>query len=144
MKKSDGKLLDKIIESLEKGNGIKETCKNVGVHFSTYYDWIDPNSPRFDSDFSDRIKKAKSIGEITIKETCEEIIMKAATDKTKPVWQAAAWMLERKFRNEYGKSQQLDHNILEKERAYIDDLFPPDEEMMEAAKQMENLKKNTN
>ena len=138
MKANDQERLDIIVESIEKGNGIRVTCKAAQISVTTYYDWIDPDSDRFNSELSERIKKARSLGDLAVKETCEAVIMKAAVDKEKPVWQAAAWMLERKFREEYGQRQTLEHNFKEEKRAYIDDLFPPDDELKEAEKAIEN------
>jgi|GEM_PF-1008511 len=109
MKKNNPNILNAIVESLGKGNGRVKTCKQVGISYETFTDWLDPKSPRFNSDLSERIQKAEGTGKIRIKEICENVIMKAATDNDKPIWQAAAWMLERKFPQEYGVKQNIDH-----------------------------------
>jgi len=109
MKRNNPNILNAIIESLEKGNGRVMTCKQVGITYETFMDWLDSKSPRFNSDLSERIKKAEGTGKIRIKEICENVIMKAATDNDKPTWQAAAWMLERKFPQDYGIKQKIDH-----------------------------------
>jgi hypothetical protein len=44
------------------------------------------------------------------KEVCENVIMKAATDNDKPVWQAAAWMLERKFPDSYSEHRKIEQS----------------------------------
>jgi len=107
MKSNNPDILNKIIESLSKGNGRVQSCHIAGIHFDTFCDWLNEKSPRFNSDFSESVKKAENTGKLKIKELCESVILKAATDSGKPVWQAAAWMLERKFNKEYGIKQEV-------------------------------------
>ena len=109
MKKNKPEILNALIESISKGNGKVQSCRIAGITFETLSDWTNPESPRFNSEFSERLKKAEGYGQIKIKEVCESVIMKAATDNDKPAWQAAAWMLERKFANEYSIKQNIDH-----------------------------------
>lgn len=108
MKRNNKEILNKIIEGIEKGNGRVSICKQVGIHYSTFLDWIDEDSPRFNSAFSENIKKAENIGSIKLKEICENVILKTATDADKPIWQAAAWLLERKYPQEYAIKQKTD------------------------------------
>lgn len=109
MKLNNPVILDSIIESLEKGNGIKASCRAANLNYNTYLDWINPDSPRFNKDFSDRVKKALVSGVQTIEEICLSGILKAGTDPDKPTWTALAWILERKLPKKYGVKQEIDH-----------------------------------
>jgi hypothetical protein len=120
MKRNNPDILNAIIESLEKGNGRVMTCKQVGIVYDTFLEWTSKENPRFDSDFTERVKKAEGTGKIKIKEICENVIMKAATDNNKPAWQAAAWMLERKFGKEYALNQNIDLNIQKEQPLFPD------------------------
>jgi hypothetical protein len=108
MKKNDQALIDLFIENIEGGAGRVAACKSVRLHYDTFLDWLNPESPRYSMEFSERLKKAENAGRQRLKEVCENVIIKAATDKNKPVWQAAAWMLERKFPKEYGIKHEMD------------------------------------
>ena len=99
-----------IIESLENGNGIKKSCAAAGISYNTYLDWTETESPRHDSDFSNLVKKALLSGKQSLKEICQSVVFQAATAKEKPVWQAAAWILERRFPEDYGVRQAIEHS----------------------------------
>lgn len=121
MKSNNKNILDAIIESLEKGNGRVSSAKQAGISFETFCDWNNSQSPRFNSEFSERVKKAEGTGKIKIKEICEQVIMKAATDKDKPAWQAAAWMLERKFKEEYSRMELVENKTVDEFSKYTDE-----------------------
>jgi hypothetical protein len=136
MKSNNPDILNAIIESLERGNGRVMTCKQAGISFETFCDWTNPESPRYNSDFYERVKKAEGTGSIKIKEVCENVIMKAATDNDKPVWQAAAWMLERKYKKEYARMEFV-------ETKEVDNFTHlTDEELDEEIKNIESTRKN--
>lgn len=86
------------------------TLKAAGIHFSTYQDWTNPNSPRYDLEFSEAIKKALDIGVNIIEEICVDVILKVATRDKKEAWTAAAWMLERTLPQKYGIRQEIKHS----------------------------------
>lgn len=113
MKKNNPEIFKIIIETIEKGFGRVAACKSANIHYGTLLKWLDPEHPTFNSEFSERLKEAEQVGRQTLKETLENVILKAATDKDKPVWQAAAWRLERSFNSEYGIKQAVDHTIRE-------------------------------
>lgn len=57
-----------------------------------------------DAQFSEQVKKAEAMGQIKHLQTI---------DKAK-VWQASAWMLERKWPQEFGRNQQQQESNTEK------------------------------
>jgi hypothetical protein len=107
MKRNNPDILDTIIESISKGNGRVQSCHMAKISYDTFCDIINPLHRGYNIEFVERLKKAEDTGRTKIKELCESVILKAATDQGKPVWQAAAWMLERKFNKEYGLKQEL-------------------------------------
>lgn len=110
MKRGNVAIQNKIVEVIQKGLGRIQACKAAKLNYQTFLNWLNPEHPNFDLDFLETIKKAESEGLQTIKETCESVILKAATRENVPAWQAAAWMLERKFKNEYSLKTELDHS----------------------------------
>ena len=99
-----------ILKNLEKGNRIIKTVKAAGIHYSTYQDWIDPESPRFNSVFSENVKKAFEHGAKVLEELCLKAIINAGTKGEKPAWQAAAWVLERTQPKKYALSTKIEHS----------------------------------
>ena len=99
------KLIETIAEYIEKGATVEATCKIVGIHKSTYYDWLskaEEGKKGLISDFSDAIKKAEGEAEY------KAIASIFESDN----WQAKAWYLERKHYDRWGKKDKL---VIEKE-----------------------------
>lgn len=122
--KYDKEHIDIIIDSLNKGFGRVQSCKQAGISYDTFLDWYNNKV-----EFSELVKKAELTGKQAEKETLENIIKRCASDKNKPVWQAAAWLLERKYPKEYGQRQALDLNTQETVRNQIAAMFPTEEEL---------------
>ena len=87
-------IVKKICDLLKMGNYIHTACDCVGISKDTFYDWI-KNKP----DFSDAIKEAEA-------KLIARNVQLIATHALKN-WQAAAWMLERKFPEEWGKIDRI-------------------------------------
>ncbi len=79
------------------GNTYKVAFQSCGIGESTFYEWMQQ------PEFSELIKKAEAEAKKKLLGT-----IKAASD-TK--WQAAAWILERRWPDEFGAKQKLDHNV---------------------------------
>lgn len=88
---------DIVLEHLRVGHTDIDACIMSGISHHAFYDWIKKHD-----DFAEDVKKAR----LTAKDQCVKIVRKAAL-KT---WQAAAWYLERRFRNEYAMKQFVEHN----------------------------------
>ena len=76
-----------ICKNLNNGNNRTDTCVLVGICYDTFIEW--QKKP----EFTEAIKKA----EAECKSRNIQIIQKAAIT----TWQAAAWWLERKYKDEY-------------------------------------------
>jgi hypothetical protein len=86
---------DLIIKYLEAGNTRKASYEALGIDDRTFYRWIE----KYDN-FAYRIKEAEARAEIRN----VAISNKAAQTS----WQASAWWLERRRKEDYGKKEQLD------------------------------------
>jgi transposase len=91
---------------------IKEGCTDraaqdlIGISHETWYNWLQKAEERpgtIYGEFSDAIKKARAI----LQQDCVKIIKTAAKNE----WQAAAWMLERRYPEDFGKRDRVDMNM---------------------------------
>lgn len=87
MAKYNPEIISDICKYLRAGNTQKDTCILVGINNDTFHEWMKK------AEFSEQIKKAQQ----ECKSRNIAIIQKAA-EKT---WQAAAWWLERKHKDEF-------------------------------------------
>ena len=92
-------VVDKIVEALEAGASYKVAAAYAGIHFDTFNEWRE----RF-SEFSDLVKKAEAEAAVG----WLEVIDNAAIDGT---WQAAAWKLERRYPDEWGRRDRLELDV---------------------------------
>lgn len=114
MKYSKG-LTKEICDNLRLGHTIEDACVLSGISKDTFYRWLKKKS-----DFSDAIKKA----EIECKRAHIANIRRAAMgirvlidpkDPEKgykftkdPIWQASAWWLERRYKEEFSTKQEVE------------------------------------
>ena len=73
----------------------------LGIHPSTFYRWIGEPRNRLQRELSDGLKKK----EAEFKRTLLTTIRGAALARNQ-YWTAAAWLLERKYPDEYGKADR--------------------------------------
>jgi transposase len=90
---------DRIVAALRAGNYQETAARYAGISEDTFYEWLkrgkeEPGSAY--SEFSEAVEKAKADAEVRD----VALIDKAAHDGS---WQAAAWKLERKFPNKWGR-----------------------------------------
>jgi len=88
----------RIVETLESGDGRVAACKNAGIHYSTFLDWLENKA-----EFSESVKKAEEIGGDRIKDAQIQKIL------TNDSWQSAAWWLERRYPEQFAKREHHDH-----------------------------------
>jgi transposase len=102
----------RLTDAIALGATDKLACAYAGIDESTFYAWL-----KAKTEFSDAIKEAEGKGAITWLAKIE----KAATDGN---WQAAAWKLERRYPQMYGRTIDVTSKG-DKVKAYIG--FSPDE-----------------
>ena len=112
------KLQEEIVKVIKSGNYIETACAYVGIHKDSYYEWLKRGAREKERlrknprarikkseqpfvEFSDAVEKALAHAEVRD----VAIIGKAAEEN----WQAAAWRLERKFPNKWGRKQTIEH-----------------------------------
>jgi len=107
----------KLLDALKVGHTDKDSYTLAGVGHDFFYSLI-----RKDTEFSEDVKKAR----LKAKDQCIKIIMSAAS-KT---WTAAAWYLERRFKDEYSIKVNNQHdpitlNLSDQGRRAIDKYKKP-------------------
>jgi len=112
-------VIDEICLSIRRGNYFEPSCIRAGVAKSTAYNWLKRARDEIDRAaesengkikesealfvaFLDSVKKAEAEAEARD----VAIIRKAA----KVHWQAAAWRLERKHNDRWGRHQAIEHS----------------------------------
>lgn len=78
----------------------KDICMAVGIHEATLYRWLNKPSARLHRVLSEEFKKA----EARYKQELLDTIRGAALAK-RQYWTAAAWLLERKYPDEFGRPE---------------------------------------
>lgn len=115
------KLNEKVIQEakkyIEAGNYAVVVCKYLGISEVTWYNWMNKG----EKDFSDgknniyvkffkSIKRAEAVAEMR----SVTIIQSSMREN----WQAAAWYLERKFKDRWSKSEK--HELMGKDGGAIE------------------------
>jgi hypothetical protein len=90
-------VVEHILEAIRMGATYELAAQYAGIGYSTFRDWMTSKVA-----FSEAVKEAE--GKAVVGWLAK--IEKAASDGT---WQAAAWKLERRYPEQYGR-QVVDHN----------------------------------
>ena len=85
-------IVDNLIKYIEAGNYNKTACDAVGITEDTFYRWIKEHS-----EFSESIKRAEA------KAITRNLLL--IQNAAKKSWQAAAWFLERKDYERWGRKE---------------------------------------
>lgn len=91
-------VVDRICAFIEAGTYIETACVAAGIHRDTYYDWLKRAATEKRGpfrDFLDRVEQSMAIAD-----TKFAITITRAADQN---WTAAAWMLERRNPEQYGR-----------------------------------------
>lgn len=96
---------DNMVQAIELGNYAHVAAEYAGISKSTHYNWLKlgekGESPYVE--YLDAIKKAEAIAQVRNVGIIQEAAIKT--------WTAAAWFLERKHFNEWGRRERI-HNEL--------------------------------
>lgn len=92
-------LVDRAIALKRDGPSNGDIICALGIHESTFYRWIGDPKNKLQSELSEGLKKE----EVAFKQTLLTTIRAAALARDQ-YWTAAAWLLERKYPDEYGKA----------------------------------------
>lgn len=94
-------LVDKAIALKADGLSNGDIICALGIHESTFYRWIGDPKNKLQRELSEGLKKE----EASFKQTLLTTIRAAALARNQ-YWTAAAWLLERKYPDEYGKADR--------------------------------------
>jgi hypothetical protein len=101
-------LQDRITLAIRAGNYSKIAAEMNGIGETTFYRWLEmgakPNAPKIYREFRESIKAAEAEAEVA----SVARIRQAADNGT---WQAAAWYLERKHGDRWGRNDKLRQEI---------------------------------
>lgn len=98
MKPYKQKQLETVLELIRRGLNVTDACKIARINRTTYYSW------QKDS----KIKERFELAEIELKKNCLERIQSVAENPdNKLFFQSNAWLLERKFKNEFSLRREL-------------------------------------
>lgn len=103
--KLNDELQQKLCNAIRAGNYASVAAQYAGIGESTFYHWLaqgeKQQSGRY-REFLEAVKKAESDAEIA----AVAIIQKHQADN----WQAAAWYLERKHYDRWGRKEKIEHS----------------------------------
>ena len=94
------KLVEQAVEMKSHGMSNADICFALGIAEGTFYRWLREDDTKLKRALSQGLKKA----EAEYKETLLQSIMSTATREKNPQWTAAAWLLERKYPDEYAQT----------------------------------------
>ena len=91
-----------IVDGINAGLTFGLTCARAGVNPATFYRWLEKGETAKSgvySEFCDAVERAKADSALRL---VSQITLQAPTD-----WRAAAFMLERRFPDDYGKRTEV-------------------------------------
>lgn len=101
-------LQDRIVMAISAGNFAKVAAEMVGIGETTFYRWMEegaePNGRKLYREFRESVKRAEAQAEVANVAR----IRQAADGGT---WQAAAWYLERKHSERWGRKDKIAQEI---------------------------------
>lgn len=103
--KLDERVAERIVQATRKGLPRRRAARLAGIHPATLFDWLARGRAGEQpyADFADRIKSAEIEGE----ESLVDLLREHAVE----TWQAAAWLLERRFPARYSLKQRVSHEV---------------------------------
>ena len=93
-------LIDKAAELKRHGLTNKDICQALCISETTLYRWLQKPTNRLHRALSESLKKAEADYKGELLKSIEE----TATRAKNPQWTAAAWLLERKYPDEYAQT----------------------------------------
>ena len=94
------RMVDQAVEMKSHGLSNVDICAGLGITEGTFYRWLREDDTKLKRALKQGLKKA----EAEYKETLLQSIMATATREKNPQWTAAAWLLERKYPDEYAQT----------------------------------------
>lgn len=92
-----------IVRALRLGMYQREAAQAAGIGDSTYFEWLQRGEQQKSgvyAEFADAVKKAMAEGE-------QALLARIQMSANEGTWQAAAWILERRYRERWGRSVEV-------------------------------------
>lgn len=105
-------LLERAVKLKKGGANNRDICAAVGIAESTFYAWLNEPKGKAQVEFSEAIKRA----EADYKNALLAIIARDAQERD---WKAAAWLLERKYPEEYSRRDRVQADVTTKAEATV-------------------------
>jgi type IV secretory pathway TrbF-like protein len=124
---------DLIVKYIKSANYVETAAAAAGINKSTLYDWLKRGSAEKSgiyADFSNAVEKALAESEIAD--------LKRIEQQSRESWQAAAWRLERRFPDRWGRKDKITADITqtEKEEIIFEQKLTADPEARELLRQL--------
>ena len=114
----------KFCEALENGSSILGACGYVGIDEKTYYNWIKKAKEAKTRTKYVKFKECVDTAKNKALHNFEQVIVSASMEH----WQAAAWMLERRHSDIYGKKDKIEADLNHKGLSGLADAIRVSEE----------------
>jgi hypothetical protein len=101
--KLSDELLERVVRAIRAGNYPEVAARHAGVHAATYYRWMERGAPARDAPEDEPYRRFRAEVERALADaeaTEVGLILKAAGSGS---WAAAAWLLERRFPERWGR-----------------------------------------
>jgi hypothetical protein len=98
-------LTEQVVRLVRTGTTVVAAAQSCGIARSTFYDWMKRGESKLAKDrphreFREAIDKARAEGEAILVQRIQGAAAKGS-------WQAAAWLLERRYFDEWGKPERV-------------------------------------
>ena len=110
--KLDEENLARAIKLKKGGANHKDIAHAIGVAPTTFSEWINHPKTKLQRELAEQLKKA----EADYKNALQAIILRDAKERD---WKAAAWLLERKYPEEYSRVDRVTANVHQKQEAEV-------------------------
>lgn len=109
----DAELIEQAETLLKEGHYVQTICQYFGIHESTWYNWYNKGEEYIDLSEEELYSKPNALVYIEFYQAVKRGSARGEMDAlnvihkhSKKKWQAAAWFLERRFRDRWGRVKQ--------------------------------------
>lgn len=111
-KRDDPDVLDRLVNALRAGAYREQAALHAGISVATFYRWMKEGEAAEAEEIPASESRAREIREaVQNAEASGELHLLAIIKEQAPKsWQAAAWILERKYPNKWGRFDRVEHS----------------------------------
>ena len=103
---------ESLLDNLRTGMSIKAACAVSGISKQTYYNWLEKSG--VDGKWAEEVEAAIRFSEAVQLQRLKDNI------EAKQDWRGNAWLLERRFPEEYGAKREVEVNVNDSSKAADD------------------------